>query len=438
MPYGVYGLEQQACGLYVPVAANPSLATGVVMQASQLANQTNGHMAGQMAAHVAQPTTRPWGGQLFQQLARQPGAPPLSQARILQSALRHWSPDNQKRMYGVMRQFEAAMATEYFGSEYCWDFAEPEHVYKYVNTWAYTGGDTQGGRKAHSTVSKHVSMLSQLFRMRGRDARWNSQTRMGNPCDSYHVEWLVSGFGKENVDEGAVTVGAVPWGFETLCPMLSCMDDERLTRPKSMLLLKRDAAAFVLAALTGKRGSDVGFLRVSDITTASDCPVDPRAFKPTEGEGYVLTMYSKTRKIYPGPPLCFTYTAVPGKKECNFIWRLEQYWGALAQSHKYGLFAFGDKDGKPLTCDCLNKRLEVYFPKYGLGEPLKMHGLRRGLIQSLEAAGFAKSEIMEHLDIRSNRAYELYRDQYRHLAPDHPERLAAMQYRAHRVGVSNS
>ena len=67
-----------------------------------------------------------------------------------------------------------------------------------------------------------------------------------------------------------------------------------------------------------------------------------------------------------------------------------------------------------------------------------MRGLRRGLIQSLEAAGFAKSEIMEHPDIKSNKAYELYRDQYRHLAPDHPERVAAMQYRAHRVGVFSS
>ena len=425
MPYGMAtGVPVSVLSGTMPfglVGGSPTLVVGV-----PVSGHVTSHMAGQTAATTAGPATRPLRGLLFAQLTGDAVPPGLEE--VAQTALRRWDPETRKRILSSMEEFYKCMSKQWFGVAGCWKHARPEHVYLFLKEWAYSGGKTNVGRKCHQTVSSFLSYLRQLFRMWGRDLRWNPETGLGNPVDSYEVECFASGFGKENRDKGVTTQGATPWGFEKLCPLFQHLDGETLPAFNQRILL-RDIAVLNLAALTGKRGQDVGHAYVGDLISAAGVPVDPREFHPAQGEGFVLTLYSKTRVIEPGPPVYFSYSSLVGERETNFLWRLEQYWASLPPTHKLGRYMFGDRRGQPLSRGALNLRLEGYFSKYKLGPPLKVHGLRRGLIQSLEEAGFTQSEIMAHLDIRSNHAYQLYADQYRHLPPDHPDRLAAIQFK---------
>ena len=425
MPHGM------ASGVPMSVQPNlqpPGLVVGFPTQVVgvPVTGHVAGHMTGLTALPTAGPATRPLQGLLFAQLTGAPVPPGFQE--VSQTALRRWDPATRKRILAAMGEFQQCMSKQWFGAAGCWRHARPEHIYLFLKEWAYLGGKTVVGRKCHQTVSSFLSYLRQLFRMWGRDLRWNPETGLGNPVDSYEVECFTSGFGKENRDKGATTQGATPWSFEKLCPLFQHLDSERLPAYNQRIVL-RDIAVLNLAVMTGKRGQDVGHAYVGDLVSAAGVPVNPRDFHPAQGEGFVLTLYSKTRVIEPGPPVYFSYSNIVGERETNFLWRLEQYWASLPPTHRMGRYMFGDRKGQPLSRGAINHRLEGYFSKYGLGSPLKVHGLRRGLIQSLEEAGFSQSDIMVHLDIKSNQAYRLYADQYRHLPPDHPDRLAAIQFR---------
>ena len=386
-----------------------------------------GHLAGQMSLPAATPATRPQAGLLFAQLT---GNPPPSAAGLqatLNTALRRWDNGTQRKILDTFRLFSSAMAHQPCGAEQCWALSNPMHILHFLEGWAYTGGKTPSGKKSHGTVSVTVSHLSNLFRIFGRRVPWDPETGRGNPVDSMEVQCFLRGFPKETAREGAASRGAVPWSYEKLAPLLSCIDGDPQTSAYSKTIQARDSAALCLAAAIGKRGEDVGQIHIGDFQTISGLRLEPANYQPRTGDGFQLVMFSKTRKVLPGEAIYFQYTDVVGERECNFPWRLSQFWSTLSPGYQLGPYMFGNQ-GKALTADCLNERLKIYFSKYQLGPPHRVHGLRRGLSQTLEEAGFSRSAIMQHMDVVSAKAYNLYRDTLRHLPPDHPDRAAALKF----------
>ena len=414
------GLPPSWLGVW-PLAQVPSHATVAAL------GHLSGHLTGHMSPAAATPATRPQPGLLFAQLAGRlpPAAAGLHTA--LATSLRRWDAGTQGRMLDVMRLFSASMSHYPNGADSCFTWATPNHILEFLEGWAYTGGKTLSKKKSHSTISTTLCHLSNLFKLYGRVAPWNPETGQGNPVDSMEIQCYTRGFPKETARENAGSKGAVPWSYEKLSALLSCLDQDQPTSPYSHSIQARDAAALCLAAAIGKRGEDVGQLWQGDFQTIVGLGLTPANYHPREGDGFQLLMFSKTRKEAPGAPLYFSYTEQPGQRECNFPWRLKQFWSTLSPGFQLGRYIFGNQ-GKALSADCLNERLKLYFPKYHLGPPLKVHGLRRGLSQTLEEAGFERSAIMQHMDIVSSRAYNLYRDTIRHLPLDDPIRVSALQF----------
>ena len=416
----------------VPSFGNPSiipLVSGVGFQTvaplSCLAGQTTVHLSnGQMTGHMAQPAagpaTRPLGltpGPLFLQLCGHRPTDP-NQARVMSTSLCRWAPDSRDELVRIKLAYEEAMADRPFGPGGCWAHGSPADVLHFLGIWAYKDGKTNSGKKCHGSVSNAISNLSTLYQMWGKPAIWNPDTFSGNPVHSYEVQCFLRGYGKETAREGFQSKGANPWDHDLLAQLLVILDSTPLKRGELAIVRLRDCAALCMAAHLGKRAKDIGYIYIQDLKPANPCQpaVQPGNFYPKNGDLFVLTMFSKSRQLEPGPPVVLKYTDVEGERECSPLWRLKNYWSSFPVSHKFGNYMFG-RTTVPLTTSCLNQRLRTrYFPLYFPDEPVRtVHGLRRGVTQALEAAGFSQSAIMEHLDMRSASTYQRYRDATRHL-----------------------
>ena len=382
--------------------------------------QTNGQMTGHMTHQTARPATRPLGhtpGPLFQLLCGQVSPDP-DQARVLSTCLSRWGPSTRDELVKVKQAYEASMLSRPFGPGGCWAHGSPADVLHFLSTWAYKDGKTSSGKKCHGTVGGTVSHLSTLYQMWGKTSAWNPETFTGNPVQSYDVQSFLRGYGKETAREGHFSKGANPWDYELLSQLLYILDTTPLKRGELAVVRARDCAALCMAAHLGKRAKDIGYIYIEDLVPAdpNQPPVDPITFCPNNGDMYVLRIFNKTRKLVPGPPVNLKYTDEEGKRECSPLWRLKNYWSSFPVGHKFCEYMFS-RGTQPLTSPCLNQRLRKrYFPLYLPQEPVRsVHGLRRGVTQALEAAGFSQSAIMDHLDMCSASTYQRYRDVTRHL-----------------------
>ena len=380
----------------------------------------NGHMTGHMALQTTRPATRPLGhtpGPLFQLLDGYSPTDP-DELRVLTTCLSRWVPSTRDELIKVKHSYEASMLSRPFGPGGCWAHGSPADVLHFLSTWAYKDGKTSSGKKCHGSVSSTVSHLSTLYQLWGKASAWNPDTRSGNPVQSYDVQCFLKGYGKETAREGHFTRSANPWDYDLLSQLLVILDTTPLKKGESAIVRARDCAALCMAAHLGKRAKDIGYIYIEDLAPAGPGlpPVDPCSSQPINGDMYVLRIFSKTRKLVPGPPVNLRYTDEEGQRECSPLWRLKNYWSSFPVGHKFCEYMFG-RGTQPLTTACLNQRLRKrYFPMYFPQEPVRsVHGLRRGAAQSLEAAGFSQSAIMDHLDMRSASTYQRYRDVTRHL-----------------------
>ena len=415
--------------------AHPEVAVGVPVSMDHVAAShamagrlTPGHLgpfqapvSGQVAIQVAPPNQETPMALLMGHLTGlQPAGDDME--RALETVLASWEPCTRDDLRRVYQLFKEAMVTLAPGRDTnLWQHATPEHILLFIDSWAYTGGKTPrlSKKKCHGTISNILSHLNTLFECAGKSRPWNPETNSGNPVKSFLVARYKKGYGKQTAREGHRSKGAKPWDYDILGQLLTKLD-AALLQPQSWLsvfCMTRDATALCLSGHMGSRAHDVGYIWMEDFQPVSRgaMPVYPTSFHPNEGDVYEMRLFSKTRKLYPGSPISLTYSQERGQRECNFLWRLEQFWGQLPPMHALGNYMFG-RDKKPLTSDCLNTRLKGYFSEYALGPPKTVHGLRRGLAQGLEADGFTQTAIMEHMDIKSARSYRLYSDPNRHQA----------------------
>ena len=323
----------------------------------------------------------------------------------------------RNKLLKIKIAYEAVLSTRPFEPGGCWAHGTPADVLYFLTEWAYKDGKTASGKKTHGSVGSAVSHLSTLHYMWGRTAAWDPTSQSGNPVQSYEVQSFLRGYGKETAREGIQSRGANPWDYELLGQLVLALDTQPLKRGELATVRARDCAALCMAAHLGKRGHDIGYIYICDLKSSNPTapPVNPQTFHPSNGEIFLLSMFSKTRKLMPGPDIVLAYTNEEGRRECNPLWRLQQYWSSFPLGHRFGNYMYG-RNNVPLTTNCLNQRLRRYFPSHFPSEPVRtVHGLRRGATQSLEAAGFSQSAIMDHLDMVSASTYQRYRDPTRHL-----------------------
>ena len=335
-------------------------------------------------------------------------------------AAARWDDKTRGAMASVELLYEQYMSLPDTRGELTWDNTVPTDVVDFLHIWSGEHGRSPIGDGLVGACPQYlkntVSHLVNLFDHRGRCGPWCGNG-FGNPANSPQVVSYIAGYGKIAARAGYRKVSAVPWGYDRLCPLIVALDRESNSgaftgKPHVKLLIQRDLAVLCFMAVSGKRGGDVGNMYAEDVTTTDGTKMDPRCFHPPEGSRWVVTMFSKTRKLQPGPPLCLTYTAIVGKRETNFLWRLEQYLACCADRHLVSdTFLFGPHGrGKPLAAATLLDRVKGHMKRHSMYCGETMHGLRRGLTQDLTDDGFAPSAIAQHLDMRSSATYARYND----------------------------
>ena len=331
-------------------------------------------------------------------------------------AAARWDDKTRGAMVSVELWYEQYLSLPDVRDGLCWDNTTPFDVVDFLHQWSGEHGHSPIGDGLEGASPQYLkntaSHLSNLFDHRGRCGPWGSDG-CGNPVRSPQVVSYLAGYGKIAARAGYRKVSAMPWGYDRLCPLILALDRDISSgdmsgKPYVRLLIQRDLAFLCFLAVSGKRGADTGNMYAGDITTVDGVPLNPRCFRPAEGSRWLVCMFSKTRKLQPGPPLCLSYTAVQGKCETNFLWRLEQYlYGCVDRLMVPMPFLFGGR-GKPLAASTVLDRLKGHMKRHDLYCGETLHGPRRGLTQDLTDVGFAPSVVTEHLDMRSSATYARY------------------------------
>lgn len=154
---------------------------------------------------------------------------------------------------------------------------------------------------APASLSAMLSHLSTHFQRLGRRGHYGLvQPHMGNPVDSFLVEHLEKAHSRRAWALGYEEGSAVPMSKEKLEKLIDLLDEDSRTAKgdHEVLVLQRDAVAFLYAWECGQRGKEVGQLRVANVQDVHGQPALPLAndSPATAVEYIVAPSGTKTRK----------------------------------------------------------------------------------------------------------------------------------------------
>ena len=190
-------------------------------------------------------------------------------------------------------------------------------------------------------------------------------------------------------------------------------------------LTRRDIAAFLLLWESGLRGGDCCPLQGANVRLPDGRLAFPFEEAPPPGSKYLTAFQgTKTEKAAQCDPGQHEVPIDGANQPYSFIWSLWELQQQCAseevlQPLTVTSYLFRPLEGRllanrPLTADGAYQRFVGALKAAGLYAGESLHSFRRGRLQSLQAEGLARPELMLHGHIRAESTTRRYLDPTRH------------------------